>query len=105
MSIKVIGLTGPSGAGKGTVCSIFAEYNIPSVDTDAVYHKLLENDKSLTAELTAAFGCNILDANGKADRKKLGAKVFGQENTPQLLHTLNTITHKYVMTRTWELVR
>lgn len=105
MSISILGLTGPSGAGKGTVCGIFAEYNIPSIDTDAVYHGLLDTDEALTAELIGAFGANILAENGKIDRKRLGARVFGQENTPQLLHTLNTITHKYVMTRTRELVR
>ena len=36
-----IGLTGPSGAGKGTVASLFASYGVPSIDTDKVYHSLL----------------------------------------------------------------
>ncbi len=103
--MKIIGLTGPTGAGKGAASAIFAKHGIPAIDTDAVYHGLLETNEALTAELAGAFGAEILAANGKVDRKKLGAAVFGRPNTPQLLHTLNTITHKYVMARTHELVR
>ena len=105
MSIKILGLTGPSGAGKGTACGIFAKYGIPAVDTDAVYHALLRENDALNAALAEAFGADILDENSRVERKRLAAAVFGKENTPALLHTLNTITHKYVMARTWELVR
>lgn len=103
--MKILGLTGPSGAGKGAAAAIFAKYGIPSIDTDAVYHELLEKNADLIAELTDAFGKQILDGNGRVDRKKLGAIVFGQENTPTLLHTLNTITHKYVMAKTHEMAQ
>lgn len=98
--MKIVGLTGGSGTGKGTVAEIFAEYGIPSVDTDAVYHELLENDRELNLELAAAFGAGILGEDGKVNRKLLAATVFGKENTPALLHTLNQITHKYVMSET-----
>lgn len=98
--MKIVGLTGGSGTGKGTVATIFAKYGIPSVDTDAVYHELLRTDKALTAELTSAFGKNILGKDGMIDRKALAAAVFGKQNTPALLHTLNQITHKYIMSET-----
>lgn len=98
--MKIVGLTGGSGTGKGTVAKIFAEHGIPSVDTDAVYHELLENDRELNLELAAAFGAGILGEGGKVNRKLLAATVFGKENTPALLHTLNQITHKYVMSET-----
>ena len=104
MSIRVFGLTGPSGAGKGAACRIFAKYGVPSIDTDAVYHELLEHSNALTNELSATFGRSILGENGRVARKSLAAAVFGHENTPALLHTLNEITHKYVMARTWEMV-
>ena len=103
--MKILGLTGPSGAGKGAAAAIFAKYGIPSIDTDAVYHELLEKNTDLITELTDAFGKQILDGNGRVDRKKLGAIVFGQENKPTLLHTLNTITHKYVMAKTHEMAQ
>ncbi len=102
--MKILGLTGPSGAGKGAAAAIFAKYGIPTVDTDAVYHALLAAGGAMTAELTEAFGKDILDAGGRVDRKRLGGVVFGKENTPALLHILNAITHKYVVKRTRELL-
>lgn len=102
---KIIGLTGKSGAGKGAVCEIFKKYGIPAIDTDAVYHELLSQNNALTDELVAAFGKEILNENGLVERKKLSARVFGKENTTVLLHTLNDITHKYIMAKTWERVQ
>ena len=103
--MKVIGLTGPSGAGKGAVCGVLAKHGIPAIDTDAVYHRLLAENDALTEELCASFGKDILNESCRVDRKKLGAAVFGRPDTPARLHTLNTITHKYVMARTHELMR
>ena len=99
---KIIGLTGRSGAGKSVACDIFAKHGIPSIDTDAVYHDLLLQQGPCTEELRAAFGDRILDSQGLVDRKKLAEAVFGKENTPALLHTLNAITHKYIMAKTHE---
>lgn len=91
-----IGLTGPSGSGKGTVAAVFARYGIPSIDTDAVYHALLIPPSACLDELAEAFGKEILSADGTLDRKALAALVFapGQEAA---LSTLNRITHRYVL--------
>ena len=102
---KIIGLTGRSGAGKGAVCAAFQKLGIPSIDTDAVYHEILAGKGACTDELVAAFGCEILDENGLVARPKLAARVFGKENTAALLHSLNSITHKYIMAKTWDLVQ
>lgn len=102
---KVIGLTGRSGAGKGAACEIFKKYSIPAIDTDAVYHGILAEKGACTDELVAAFGVEILNENGLIERKKLAARVFGKENTPALLHSLNSITHKYIMAKVWGTVR
>ncbi len=102
---KIIGITGRSGAGKGAACEIFKKYNIPAIDTDAVYHEILATKNDCTDELAHAFGKEILNENGLVERKKLAARVFGKENTAALLHTLNAITHKYIMAKTWDIVR
>lgn len=101
---KIIGLTGRSGAGKGVACEIFQKYGIPTIDTDAVYHEILATRNDCTNELVCAFGEEILNENGLIERQKLAARVFGKENTKALLHTLNTITHKYIMAKTWNTV-
>ncbi len=102
---KVIGLTGRSGAGKGAACEIFKKHGIPAIDTDAVYHEILAEGGACTDELVAAFGEEILNENGLVERKKLAVRVFGKENTEALLHSLNSITHKYIMAKTWDTVR
>lgn len=90
----VIGLTGPSGAGKGEISKIFAAYGLPVIDADEVYHKLLLPPSSCLKELTVEFGGEILTPTGELDRKKLGALVFAN---PTALQHLNAIAHRYVM--------
>ncbi len=99
-----IGLTGQSGAGKGAASAVFAKHGIPTVDTDAVYHDILRQKGPCTDELVAAFGTDILDDNGLVARKKLAQRVFGHADTAKRLHTLNEVTHKYIMAKTREYV-
>ncbi len=95
--MQVIGLTGSSGAGKSAAADIFRTFGIPILDADAIYHALLLKHGDCTNELTATFGNDILDEKGLVSRERLAATVFGKPNTPALLHTLNKVTHKYVM--------
>lgn len=95
--MQVIGLTGSSGAGKSVVSSFFQKHGIPVIDADGVYHEILAKGGDCTEELAAAFGTAILDEQGLVSRAALASAVFGKPDTKALLHTLNTITHKYVM--------
>ena len=90
----VIGLTGPTGAGKGEVAAIFARYGIPVINADRVYHELITPPSSCLQELVDAFGKEILLSDGNLDRRALGGIVF---NDPAARERLNTITHRYVM--------
>lgn len=92
----IVGLTGPSGAGKGTVASLFAPHGIHSIDTDEVYHKLLIPPSPCLDDLAARFGTQILNADGALDRKILAAHVFAKGNENEL-RDLNRITHAYVL--------
>ena len=94
--IKVIGLTGPSGAGKTTFCQIAADLGIKSIDTDALYHSLLVPPSPCLDELVCEFGEKILDSEGCLDRPCLASIVFG-EGGESKLDKLNEITHKYVL--------
>lgn len=91
----VIGLTGPSGAGKGEVSRILSStYGFPVINADQVYHGILQPPSSCLKELTERFGAQILTPSGELDRRKLGDTVFG---SPAALEALNAITHRYVM--------
>ena len=86
----VIGVTGQSGAGKGTLCGILSEKGFIHIDTDKVWHEIID---ASAPKLEAAFG-KITDENGKVDRKILGAKAF---SSPENLNILNSIAHKEIM--------
>lgn len=90
----VIGLTGPTGAGKGKVADIFKRYGIPVINADRVYHELITPPSSCLQELAEAFGKGILLPDGSLDRRALGSIVF---NDPAARERLNAITHRYVM--------
>lgn len=94
----VLGLTGPSGAGKGVVGDAFRREGISVLDTDAVYHALIASASPCTEELSLAFGEEILKENGGVDRRRLASLVFtGGEDEKEKKSTLNRITHRYVI--------
>ena len=90
--MKIIGITGPTGAGKTTALGALRELGAWMIDADEVYHRLLEESAPLREALTARFG-DIQDKSGKIDRKKLGNVVFGD---PAALADLNAITHRFI---------
>lgn len=91
--MKVIGITGPTGAGKTTALNALKELGGHIVDCDAVYHELLRGSAPMLAELRQRFGDGVFGADGALERKALGAIVF---DDPRALDDLNAITHKYV---------
>lgn len=92
----VIGITGPSGAGKGIAASYLKTKNICTFDADAIYRELITPPSFCLDELVKVFGKNILTAAGELDRPALSKLVFGEENKEKL-ETLNKITHKFVV--------
>ena len=90
----VIGITGPTGAGKTTVLNVLRELGGAVADCDAVYHELLRASVPMREELAARFGPGIFDENGDLRRKELGAIVFGD---PDALADLNAITHRHIV--------
>jgi len=92
--MTVIGITGPTGAGKTTVLNVLRDMGGAVADCDAVYHQLLVTSASMQTELKARFGAEIFDENGHLRRKELGAIVFGNA---QALADLNAITHRYIV--------
>lgn len=90
--MKIIGLTGGSGTGKGTVAAMLRTLGAASVDADAVYHRLCRENHEMLAEIAEAFG-DVLDNNGALNRKKLAPIVFA---APQKLAALTRITTPYI---------
>ncbi len=102
--MKIIGLTGPTGAGKGELCSCLGKAGIPCINTDRVYHQLLTPPSPCLDALVEHFGAEILKADGTLDRRKLASIVFapGAEAEHE---ALNRITHAFVRERVLELIK
>ena len=91
--MTVIGITGPTGAGKTTVLNVLENMDGAVADCDAVYHELLLTSQPMQNELKIRFGTSVFDENGHLRRKALGAIVFEDADA---LNDLNAITHRYI---------
>ncbi len=87
----VIGLTGSIGMGKSTAAAIFRRFGVPVQDADAVVHNLFQNNTTVIGQVESAFPGVVAD--GRIDRRKLGAKVFGK---PEEIARLEAIVHPAV---------
>lgn len=98
--MKIIGITGGTGSGKTTLLAAVEARDGCVVDCDAVYHRLLEENGAMLAELRQRFPGTV--ECGALNRKKLGRIVFAD---PAALADLNAITHRYVVEETRRLLR
>lgn len=73
-----IGLTGGIGSGKTTVSKILGELGAPVLDADKVAHSTYAPGGPAYEKVIAAFGREILAADGTVDRSKLGPIVFAK---------------------------
>jgi dephospho-CoA kinase len=83
--MKVIGIGGPSGAGKTLLCEYFEKTGFHVIDVDRVAHDLYQ-DPSIVDQVAALFptACDL----GRVNRAKLGEIVFSDE---QALSKLNKL--------------
>ena len=91
----VIGITGPSGAGKGAVSRILNEkYGFPVLDADEIYHSIVNCPSPCLQEISEEFGRGVINPNGSLNRTALSELVFGDENKDKL-KILNQIFRKF----------
>jgi len=74
--MRVIGLTGSIGMGKSTTAQMLRRLGVPVHDADATVHRLTGPGGRAVPAIAARFP-GVVDANGAVDRKRLGARVFG----------------------------
>ena len=91
--IKVIGLTGQTGAGKSTVSALLRGRGIPVIDADEVSREVVAGGGSCLADLALAFSISILHADGTLNRRRLASMVFGDAKK---LAKLNSIIFPYI---------
>ena len=89
-AMLTIGLTGGIGSGKSVVADLLRRQGASIIDADRLGHEAYTPNSEAWRQVVAAFGEDILTADGEINRRKLGAIVFGD---PAQLERLNAIMH------------
>ena len=71
-----IGLTGGIGSGKSTVSALLAKVGAAVVDTDLIARQLSGRGGAAIPDIAAAFGAQLITADGALDRERMRALVF-----------------------------
>jgi dephospho-CoA kinase len=72
----LVGLTGGIATGKSTVAKMLRELGCVIIDADVLAREVVEPGEPAYEDIVAAFGSDVIQANGSLDRKRLGAIVF-----------------------------
>ncbi|MCQ2513540.1 MAG: dephospho-CoA kinase [Ruminococcus sp.] len=95
--IKIIGLTGQSGAGKSYVAELLNKKQIPVINADLLVKELYDGKSPCVKTISAVFGADIIDSTGNIIRPLLAERAFlSKENT----ELLSSIVHPFVISLT-----
>lgn len=89
----LVGLTGGLASGKTLVGKELANQGCHLIQADELGHRVLLPDGEAYAAVVREFGCDILDGDGRINRRTLGGLVF---NDPARLAALSAIVHPAV---------
>lgn len=101
--MKIIGVTGASGAGKTTFCSILKEkYGAYIVDADELARNLSKKGNPYLEAIVEYFGKEIVNEEGELKRKELASIIYQEEEKRK---ALNQITFTFVVKEIKEKIR
>lgn len=89
-----IGLTGGIASGKTTVARLFAARGVTVIDTDEIARDVVAPGSATLAQVVAAFGPEILNADGSLDRQRMRELVFSD---PAQREKLEAILHPAIL--------
>ena len=89
-SIPVIGVTGPTGAGKSTIARQLASLGCAVIDGDVLARAITQPGSPTLEILAERFGEDTLDADGNLNRALLAERAFCSEESRL---AMNRITH------------
>lgn len=90
----IIGLTGPTGAGKSTASAAMQDCGCAVIDADAVAREVVQPGMPCVDELAKEFGEEIKKSDGGIHRSVLAKKAFA---SPGKTIRLNEITHPWIV--------
>lgn len=92
--IIILGLTGPTGAGKTTAACAMKDVSCYVINADEIARSVLSMGSPIVDKVCKAFGEDLRKADGEISRIKLAERAFRSiENT----NKLNSITHPAII--------
>jgi dephospho-CoA kinase len=92
----LVGLTGGIATGKSTVSEMLRERGCVIIDADVLAREVVEPGEPALAAIASEFGGEVLQPDGRLDRKRLGALVFAE---PAKRRRLEELTHPAIRER------
>ena len=83
-----VALTGGIASGKSTVADLFAALGVPVIDTDVIAREVVEPGRPALAQVAEAFGADVLDADGRLDRKRMRERIFADADARRRLEAI-----------------
>ncbi len=99
--MKIIGITGLTGAGKGTVAQRLVAHGAYHIDADRVARDVINNSETVKKQLQNRFGDDIIGKDGEIIRPVLASRAFLNEEST---NDLNKITHPAVTEKIKEII-
>ena len=92
--MKVIGITGSSGAGKSTICNLLdSKYEVEIINADKIAKELSKKGTEYLKSIVEKFGEEILKEDGELNRKKLANIIYSSSKQREVI---NSCTFKYI---------
>ena len=101
---RIVAVSGGIGSGKSSVTRVFASLGAVIVDADMIAREILEPGEPALDEVAAAFGHDLIRADGTLDRAGLARRVFAGEGSAERVAALNAITLPAIEARAWEIL-
>lgn len=87
MKEKIIGITGPTGSGKGVVSEILAEkLGCRVIDADSLVRDMYSSPGCLCEAVRECFGNEVMREDGTVDRERLSAVAFSSSDNLEKLN-------------------
>jgi len=74
-----VGLTGGIASGKSMVADLFAARGVPVIDTDVIAREVVQPGEPALQDIEREFGRDVLDADGRLDRRRLRELIFADD--------------------------
>jgi dephospho-CoA kinase len=92
----ILGLVGRAGSGKSAVADILAVDGATVIEADLLGHEVTDRDPEVRAALAREYGDDIYRPDGRLDRERVAARVFGD---PAARARLDQLVHPRLVAR------